>query len=141
MSSVRAPAVAGLFYSRDTVALSSEMREYLELAGADGLAPGFPKILVAPHAGFMYSGAVAAHAYDLLRPARGIVKRVVLLGPCHRVFVRGMALPGASAFDTPLGRVPVDAAAVQAVRDSAHLVDMPEAHEEEHALEVQLPFL
>src|SRR5215213_10251225 len=102
MSPVRPAAVAGLFYSRDATALTGQMRDFLDLAGADRLSPGFPKIVIAPHAGFMYSGGVAAHAYDLLRPARGIVRRVVLLGPCHRVAVRGMALPGASAFDTPL---------------------------------------
>jgi AmmeMemoRadiSam system protein B/AmmeMemoRadiSam system protein A len=89
----------------------------------------------------MYSGAIAAHAYDLLRPARGIVKRVVMLGPCHRVPVRGMALPGAAFFDTPLGRLPVDAAAIEMARQCPGVVEMPAAHAEEHAIEVQLPFL
>jgi MEMO1 family protein len=141
MTAVRAPAVAGLFYPGDSQTLARDLREFLDGTEADTLKPGFPKILVVPHAGYIYSGAVAAPAYDLLRPARGIVKRVVLLGPCHRVPVRGMALPGASAFDTPLGRISVDAGAVAKARGLPGVVDMPEAHALEHAIEVQLPFL
>src|SRR3954468_16047373 len=132
MSTVRPAAVAGLFYNRDAAQLTGEMREFLDAAGADRLTPGFPKVVIAPHAGYMYSGAIAAHAYDLLRPARGIVKRVVLLGPCHRVPVRGMGLPGTAFFDTPLGRVPVDAAAVEVARQCPGVVEMPAAHAEEH---------
>ena len=90
--------------------------------------------------GFIYSGSIAARAYDLLRPARGIVRRVVMLCPCHRVAVRGMALPGATAFDTPLGRVAVDTEAIRQVQGFPGLVDFPEAHRQEHAIEVQLPF-
>jgi AmmeMemoRadiSam system protein B/AmmeMemoRadiSam system protein A len=141
MNAVRAPAVAGLFYPREAQALAREVRDLLDQAQGDSLSPGFPKIVVAPHAGYVYSGPVAAPAYDLLRPARGIVRRVVLLGPCHRVPVRGMALPGARAFDTPFGRVPVDENALAQVRAMPRVADMPEAHEYEHALEVQLPFL
>ena len=138
---VRAPAVAGLFYPREARGLTGEITEFLDHSGADTLAPGVPKIVIAPHAGFVYSGPIAGNAYDLLRPARGIVRRVVMLGPCHRVPVIGMALPGAAAFDTPLGRVPVDQSAVQALRGLPQVLEMPEAHEQEHALEVQLPFL
>ena len=141
MSTVRAPAVAGLFYPREPQALARDLREFLDGTQGDPLRPGFPKIVVVPHAGYIYSGAVAAPAYDLLRPARGIVKRVVLLGPCHRVPVRGMALPGAAAFDTPLGRIAVDQGAVARLRGLPQVVDMPEAHALEHAIEVQLPFL
>jgi AmmeMemoRadiSam system protein B/AmmeMemoRadiSam system protein A len=133
--------VAGLFYPRDAGSLAGEIKDFLDQADADPLSPGFPKIVIAPHAGFIYSGAVAASAYDLLRPARGIVRRVVLLGPCHRVPVRGMALPAAGAFDTPLGRVSIDAAAVQALRGLPEVIDMAEAHAEEHSIEVHLPFL
>ena len=141
MNTVRAPAVAGLFYPRDAGGLTGEIKDYLDQTGADRLSPGFPKVVIVPHAGFIYSGPVAASAYDLLRPARGIVRRVVMLGPCHRVPVTGMALPGARAFDTPLGRIAIDSAAVQALRGFPEVTDMPEAHEQEHALEVQLPFL
>ena len=106
-----------------------------------GLVPGFPKALIVPHAGYVYSGGVAAEAYDRLRPARGIVRRVVLLGPCHRVPVRGLALPEAAAFDTPLGRVPVDREAVASIAGMPQVVVSSAVHAEEHALEVQLPFL
>ncbi len=141
MSFIRPPAVAGLFYPRGEQELSAEVQEYFDQAGSDSLSPGFPKLLIAPHAGFIYSGPIAAHAYDLLRPARGIVRRVVLLGPCHRVPVLGMALPGAFAFDTPLGRVAVDTAAVASLRGVPWVREIREAHEQEHGLEVQLPFL
>jgi AmmeMemoRadiSam system protein B/AmmeMemoRadiSam system protein A len=140
MNAVRAPAVAGSFYPRDAEGLLAEVRDCLDGAEAD-LAPGFPKMVIAPHAGVAYSGPVAAAAYALLRPARGIVTRVVILCPCHRVPVRGLALPAASAFDTPLGRVPVDARAAQDLADLAQVVVMPQAHEQEHAIEVHLPFL
>ena len=106
-----------------------------------GLAPGFPKALIVPHAGYVYSGSVAAEAYDRLRPARGIVRRVVLLGPCHRVAVRGLALPEAAAFATPLGQVPIDREAVASLAGLPQVVVNSAVHAEEHALEVQLPFL
>jgi len=138
---VRPAAVAGTFYPGDARALASDIGEYLDQTHEKPLAPGFPKAVIVPHAGYAYSGPVAASAYDLLRPARGIVRRVVLLGPCHRVPVRGLALPGANAFETPLGRIPVDAHAIGAIRDLPQVVEFPATHEEEHALEVQLPFL
>ena len=106
-----------------------------------GLAPGFPKALIVPHAGYVYSGSVAAEAYDKLRPARGIVRRVVLLGPCHRVPVRGLALPEAAAFATPLGQVPLDREAIESLAGLPQVVVSSAVHAEEHALEVQLPFL
>ena len=113
----------------------------LDEARERDLGPGFPKALVVPHAGYIYSGPVAANAYALLKPARGIVKRVVLLGPCHRVAVRGLALPGVDAFDTPLGRVPIDAEAANLARALPQVGDFPPTHAQEHSLEVQLPFL
>lgn len=138
---VRPPAVAGMFYPGDRAALERELSEFLEQAGSAVVAPGFPKAVIVPHAGYIYSGAVAAHAYDRLLAARGIVRRVVLLGPCHRVPVRGLALPGTQAFDTPLGRIPIDQEAVAALGGLAQVVVSAAAHAEEHALEVQLPFL
>ncbi|HMH17074.1 MAG TPA: AmmeMemoRadiSam system protein B [Burkholderiales bacterium] len=138
---VRPPAVASLFYPGDAPTLAREVTAYLDQTEDTPLAPGFPKAVIVPHAGYVYSGPVAASAYDLLRPARGIVKRVVILGPCHRVPVRGLALPQASAFATPLGRIPLDAEALGAIRDLPQVVESAETHAEEHALEVQLPFL
>jgi AmmeMemoRadiSam system protein B/AmmeMemoRadiSam system protein A len=140
-SDVRPAAVAGMFYPGDPRELADEVGEYLDCTEEKDQAPGFPKALIVPHAGYVYSGSVAASAYDLLRPARGVVKRVVILGPCHRVPVRGLALPQAAAFTTPIGRVPLDAEGVRAIRDLAQVVESAATHAEEHALEVQLPFL
>jgi hypothetical protein len=138
---VRPAAVAGAFYPGDPARLAAEVDEHLGAAGALEPSFAFPKALIVPHAGYIYSGAVAAAAYDLLAPARGTVRRVLMLGPVHRVAVRGLALPGCDAFDTPLGRVPVDGAAVRALADLPQVVESPPAHAQEHSLEVQLPFL
>jgi len=141
VSSVRPAAVAGTFYPREPQALTREVGDLID--GVENLAPrfGHPKALIVPHAGYIYSGPIAARAYDELGAARGIVKRVVLLGPVHRVPVRGLALPGAEAFDTPLGRVPVDAEGVRMLAPFKQVVESRAAHAMEHSLEVQLPFL
>jgi hypothetical protein len=141
MTAVRPAAVAGMFYPGDAKALAADVEELL--GGVAHLAPrlGFPKALVVPHAGYIYSGAVAAHAYDALAAARGVVRRVVLLGPVHRVPVRGLAAPAADWFATPLGRVRVDRTALQGLADLPQVVASDRAHALEHSLEVQLPFL
>ena len=100
-----------------------------------------PKALIAPHAGYVYSGPIAASAYALLEPLRDVVKRVVLLGPTHRVAVRGLALPASRQFATPLGVVDIDEAAIAQLRGLAHVGISEEAHALEHSLEVHLPFL
>jgi len=130
-----------MFYPRDARELEREVTELID--GVESLTPrfGHPKALIVPHAGYIYSGPVAARAYDELAAARGVVKRVVLLGPVHRVPVRGLALPGVEAFETPLGRVPVDAAGVRMLAPYRQVVVSPAAHAMEHSLEVQLPFL
>lgn len=140
---VRPPAVAGLFYPAAAAALRRAVDDALAQARPVSLpgAPRPPKALIVPHAGYAYSGPVAAAAYRTLDGARGRVRRVVLVGPSHRVPLRGLALPGASAFDTPLGRVPVDAHAPAALAGLAGVAVAPAAHAREHALEVQLPFL
>jgi AmmeMemoRadiSam system protein B/AmmeMemoRadiSam system protein A len=141
MSSVRPAAVAGMFYPGDPRALAAEVDDLL--GGVSQPAPrlGYPKALVVPHAGYIYSGGVAARAYDELLPARGTVKRVVLFGPTHRVAVRGLAVPSAGGFATPLGTVRIDTDALDSVRDLPQVVVSDAAHEMEHSLEVQLPFL
>lgn len=141
MASLRPAAVAGMFYPAAPRELAWEVDNMLGHSAGGGLAPGFPKALIVPHAGYVYSGGVAAEAYDRLRPARGIVRRVVLLGPCHRVPVRGLALPDATAFDTPLGRVAIDRESIAALAGLPQVVVSSAVHAEEHALEVQLPFL
>jgi AmmeMemoRadiSam system protein B/AmmeMemoRadiSam system protein A len=138
---VRRAAAAGLFYPAEAPQLAADVGELID--GVESLAPklGFPKAIIVPHAGYVYSGPVAARAYDELAPARGLVKRVLLFGPSHYVGGRGLALPEAEAFETPLGRVPIDREAVAAIADLAQVVRSAPAHLQEHSLEVQLPFL
>lgn len=138
MTVIREPAVAGQFYPGDKDELGRTVELLLDAVhGGDGEAP---KALIAPHAGYIYSGPVAASAYARLRPFRDRYERVVLLGPCHRVPLRGLALPKADVFRTPLGDIPVDKAAIARITSSrVRLVD--ETHEFEHSLEVHLPFL
>jgi hypothetical protein len=133
--------VAGMFYPGDASQLASEVGELLD--GVGSLEPkfDFPKVLIVPHAGYIYSGAIAAHAYDELAAARGTVKRVVLFGPAHYVAGRGLALPECDAFETPLGRIPLDKAGIAALADLKQVVHSSAAHVQEHSLEVQLPFL
>ena len=141
MPTVRPAAVAGTFYPGSAGALRAELDELL--GAVENCAPrlAFPKALIVPHAGYMYSGAVAARAYDQLIGARGLIRRVVLLGPVHRVPVRGLAVPSADAFATPAGEVSVDREALNEVRDLPQVVTSDAAHALEHSLEVQLPFL
>lgn len=138
MASVRNPAVAGLFYPDDPRELHAMMGDYLRSACAGG---GVPKAIIAPHAGYIYSGPIAASAYALLKPARGRITRVVLLGPAHRVGFHGLALPSAEYFMTPLGRIIVGQEAVKKVSGLPQVRVMDAAHVQEHSLEVHLPFL
>jgi MEMO1 family protein len=140
VASVRPAAIAGLFYPGKPDALAGSVAALL--AGAKPVAKhAVPKAIIAPHAGFIYSGPIAASIYALLAPARARIKRVVLLGPTHRVAIHGMALPGVDAFTTPLGVIPID------VENAKKLMALPfvgassEAHRQEHSLEVHLPFL
>lgn len=140
MQSIRPAAVAGMFYPGDPDDLAQDVGTML--AEAATRAPQFqPKALIAPHAGYIYSGPVAASAYALLKPIAQRIRRVVLLGPTHRVAVRGLALPGASAFSTPLGTVAIDEAAVRQIADLPQVTVSSQAHALEHSLEVHLPFL
>ncbi len=104
-------------------------------------AKSAPKALIVPHAGYVYSGPVAASAYAALAAARHDIHRVVLLGPCHRVAIRGLAVPLATGFATPLGTIPLDAALARAVLDLPQVSQSDAPHQLEHSLEVQLPFL
>jgi AmmeMemoRadiSam system protein B len=140
MSAVRPAAVAGLFYPGASSALAKDIHEYLASAGSPSSA-SWPKALIVPHAGYAYSGAIAARAYARLAAGRDAVRRIVLLGPAHRVAMRGLALSSAHAFTTPLGPVEVDRDAVTAASALSQVVTNDVAHAREHALEVQLPFL
>ena len=140
-SSVRAPAVAGMFYPGESRELAQALTDLLGAAAHDAPERAVPKAIIAPHAGYIYSGPVAASVYALLAPARRSITRVVLLGPTHRVAVRGLALPKCSAFATPLGTVEIDSAAVEALRGLPQVVVSAQAHALEHSLEVHVPFL
>jgi hypothetical protein len=139
---VRPSAVAGMFYPAEEAALRGEVDRLLiaALRARPADAP-LPKALIVPHAGYAYSGAVAASAYARALPLRGRIARVVLLGPAHRVAFRGLAVPSVEAFATPFGPVPLDRQALDAVRDLPGVVTHDAAHADEHSLEVHLPFL
>lgn len=137
----RAAAVAGQFYPGDAAALARDVQTLLAAVAQPKSPAATPKALIVPHAGYIYSGAVAATAYALLQPLRGIIQRVVLLGPVHRTSVRGLALPGTQAFETPLGRIPIDREAVNRILPLRQVTTSAAAHALEHSLEVQLPFL
>jgi len=139
-AATRPAAVAGMFYPADPRTLALEVDRLLD-AVAPGAAARAPKLLVVPHAGYIYSGAVAAQAYALLAPWREQIRRVVLLGPTHRVAVRGIAMPTVSAFDTPIGRIALDTAALARLSELRQVTPDDDAHAQEHSLEVQLPFL
>ncbi len=136
---VRQPAVAGAFYPAFPGPLRDLVTSLLSQAHARVAQPGpRPKALIVPHAGYVYSGPIAASSFALLAPSGGSIERVVLVGPAHRVPVAGLAAPGATALRTPLGDVPVDTEALEAV---PQVLANPQAHEREHSLEVELPFL
>jgi MEMO1 family protein len=136
---IRRPSCAGRFYPADP----AELRELVEscLRHAKAAAQSSPKAVIAPHAGFIYSGPIAGSAYRPWRGAGDCIRRVVLLGPAHYVDFEGIALSSASGFETPFGVVPVDQDWTGRVRQLPQVRVLDSAHEPEHALEVQLPFL
>ena len=140
MLRIRPSAVAGTFYPYPRQMLEREVGLLLEQASAasHGVTP---KALIVPHAGYIYSGQTAAVAYASLSTLKNKINRVVLLGPVHRVIVRGLALPGVDAFETPLGNVSLDKAAIQSISGMPQVTVSAAAHAQEHSLEVQLPFL
>jgi AmmeMemoRadiSam system protein B len=141
---IRPAAVAGLFYPEDPAVLRKEVATALEEArrsgGEDG-AFGHPKAVIAPHAGYVYSGPVAASAYARVGVGAGPIRRVVLAGPAHRVPLGALALSGADAFASPLGEVAVDDELRSLALSLPQVVIADEAHAREHSLEVHLPFL
>jgi MEMO1 family protein len=142
MSGLRPAVVAGKFYPGAPTVLRADVRGYVGDAAArlpEGA--GLPKAVIVPHAGYVYSGAVAGSAYARLAAGREVIRRVVLFGPTHRVPVRGLALPAARAFATPLGDIHVDHEAAAAALALPCVCESDAAHAFEHSLEVQLPFL
>ena len=140
MSAIRPPAVAGMFYPADPAQLEEYVRAVL--AGAAREVPRLPEVeaVVAPHAGYRYSGAIAAHSFAALAE-RGPVRRILLMGPAHTVPLRGIAAPAWDGFATPLGVVPVDKEAREAIATLPQVIIDNLPHAKEHALEVELPFI
>ncbi len=139
MRATRPAAVAGHFYPGNARALSEAVRAFLaEVPAATGTRP---RALIAPHAGYVYSGAIAARAYAAIAPWRGVARRVVVAGPAHRVYVPGVALPSCEAFETPLGTIALDRAALEKLAALPWVETNDRAHALEHCIEVQLPFL
>ncbi|MBT8447380.1 MAG: AmmeMemoRadiSam system protein B [Gammaproteobacteria bacterium] len=136
---VRDPAVAGMFYPEASNVLRHDVQALL--SAATGAAGAPPRALIVPHAGYVYSGATAAAAYHRLAPLRDTIRRVALFGPAHRVYVEGMAVPAADAFQTPLGEVPLDRPALARLATMPGVAVSDLAHRDEHSLEVHLPFL
>jgi AmmeMemoRadiSam system protein B len=135
----RPTAVAGMFYPESAAVLAHEIAQML--AKVPEVLSASPKAIIAPHAGYVYSGPVAASIYAALAKLRGTITRVVLLGPAHRVAVEGLALPSCTAFASPLGEVPLDQQSMGALLDFPQITVNDLAHAQEHSLEVQLPFL
>jgi len=139
---VRQPAVAGIFYPGQKKTLAKDVNALLQAAKLNKIdTQSPPKAIIVPHAGYIYSGPTAAAAFARLAAIRHNIKRVILLGPVHRVPVRGLALPGVTAFATPLGEIRIDQVAAESLENLPQVVESPAAHDQEHSLEVQLPFL
>jgi MEMO1 family protein len=139
MGAIRPPAAAGSFYPADAGRLRFAVEGYLAANGARAVP--MPKAVIAPHAGYVYSGPVAGHAFGSLGEEAPRIRRVVVIGPAHFVPFRGIAVPQSGAFRTPLGEVPLERSAIDAISDlpQVRVADVP--HRPEHALEVELPFL
>ena len=137
-TSIRPAAVAGSFYPGNPAELSVMIGQMLDSASTSGAVP---KIMIAPHAGYIYSGPVAASVYRLLQPAHDKIKRVVLLGPSHHVPFQGIATSSAGYFTTPLGNIKIDTQANQQLLDIPGVIESDLAHQYEHSLEVHIPFL
>lgn len=139
---IRHPAVAGMFYPADENTLKYDIHQYLQQAHDAGSTSSIPpKAIVVPHAGYIFSGPIAASAYQQLVPLKHQIKRVVLLGPSHRVAFRGLAVPESDTFNTPLGNIPIDQQGIQQLAGLSQVIISEQAHRDEHSLEVQLPFL
>jgi MEMO1 family protein len=139
-SSVRPAAVAGLFYPDDERELRDAVSAYLGRHNVETAAAP-PKALIVPHAGYIYSGGIAAAAYATVASLRHAIRRIVLIGPSHRVYLRGMAVPATGSFATPLGKIEIDRALKSALLQRGDVVEADAPHAQEHCLEVQLPFL
>ena len=142
MHQIRQPAVAGAFYPAQESILARDVAALLSYAQpVTAATTPTPKAIIVPHAGYAYSGHTAALAYARMAAGRKTIHHIVLLGPVHRVPVRGLALPGVDFFATPLGKIEIDHDAVATILHLPQVMVSHAAHAMEHSLEVQLPFL
>lgn len=136
---VRPAAVAGLFYPDEPQILRNQIQTYLHQGTSSDIVP---KAMIAPHAGYLYSGAIAAAAYKSLAPLSDKIRKVVLLGPAHREYLKGLATPSQDFFNTPLGKIPLDQDMLKTLQSRFDFVKSKDsAHSEEHSIEVHCPFL
>lgn len=138
---IRPAAVSGSFYPADAHELHEQITDFLAAASTTSSIEQAPLALIVPHAGYVYSGPIAASAYVNLRPLRNHIQRVVVLGPSHRVGFRGLATSSATFFTTPLGDIKLDTIITKQLNQLPQVQTMDAAHAQEHSLEVQLPFL
>lgn len=139
MDFVRQPSVAGHFYPADQTILASTVNNLLNAAKTTNLPA--PKAIIAPHAGYIYSGPIAATIYKTISPNKNTIKRVVLLGPAHHLGFFGIAVTKIKYFATPLGTIPVDNESINSITNLEGIMLLEQAYNMEHCLEVQLPFL
>ncbi|GAL05033.1 predicted dioxygenase [Photobacterium aphoticum] len=145
----RPPAVSGHFYPHSATALQQQVNHWLDddnaalthTTASESTQQGKIKALIVPHAGYVYSGSVAAEAYRALRQQASRIRKVILIGPSHRFAFKGCALPACHYFETPLGKVPIDIQSVEKLREIDDIEVSDKVHAQEHSLEVQLPFL
>lgn len=139
MLSYRNPAVAGMFYPNHQADLQQSVQALLQQVPTQNNQQ--PRAIIVPHAGYIYSGLTAAYAYKLLEDYHATIKRVMVLGPSHHVSLKGLAVPNCESFITPLGEVPLDNEEIHNLCELPQVIVSDQAHEQEHSLEVQLPFL
>ena len=135
---IRPAAVADMFYSANSSELAAQVFDFMD---SDEIINIVPKALIVPHAGYVYSGSTAGKGYALAKKLIPVVNKIVLIGPCHRVWIEGLAIPNCQYFETPLGRITIDSTSLLELAKFPQVVISNQAHEQEHSLEVQLPFL
>lgn len=139
MNTVKQPCVAGYFYPADKAELVKTLNTLLETTHINDIST--PKAIIAPHAGYIYSGPIAATIYKTLLPLKDKINRVILLGPAHRVLFNGIAVTSVDYFATPLGNIPIDTDCIRSIANLPGVMAFEQAYDMEHSLEVQLPFL
>jgi AmmeMemoRadiSam system protein B len=136
---VRPSAVAGYFYPSSEEQLIKIIKNYIEKANIS--IKSKPKALISPHAGYIYSGPIAAYGYKSIMPYYKDYDQIILLGPSHFEFVPGIATAPVDYFETPLGKIPIDKESIKKILPLPYVYQNMDAHKKEHSLEVQLPFL